>query len=481
MFTITATSQTERKSVVVIGGGVAGIAASVTLAESGFKPMLLEKRPLLGGRASSATDPHTGERIDECQHGTMRCCTELTSLLAQLGVDDKIEYFDTLEFLDGQGRRSVIKGSHFPAPLHTALSFLTFRSLGLKDKLGIARGMLCMLRAHSDERNEELAFGEWLSKTGQTELAIRHFWRPILISSCNEEPERIACSFAFKIFVEGFLSTANGYHFGVPTVPLATLYTEPTISYLHRNGGCVRTRATVSKLHFSAGRITGLELTGGEYVQADYIISSLQSDMLLKMIPKEVQIHSDYWSKLSEFELVPLLGAHLWFEGKIEAPPALAILDREIEWIFNRSRNLKLPSDKETCLSVVISASRRYAQLDKNSLVEQIVSEARACLPQLNSSKLLRTYLVRWPKATFSPKPGVNGIRPVQRSPIPNLFVAGEWTRTEWPSTMEGAARSGRLAASFLLEEEGIERRKPPADPPAAPLVRFIYRFKIPV
>ena len=134
-------------SVIIIGGGVAGIAAACALADAGLQVEIFEKRPMLGGRASSFVDARTGDLLDECQHGTMRCCTNLADLLERLGVHDQIRYFSALHFLDGDGKRSVIKGCGLPAPLHTSLSFLPFRSLGLADKLAIGRAMLAMLRA----------------------------------------------------------------------------------------------------------------------------------------------------------------------------------------------------------------------------------------------------------------------------------------------------------------------------------------------
>src|SRR5437879_5607219 len=165
-----------QKSVIIIGGGVAGIAAAVALADSGFRIELFEKRPLLGGRASSFLDKETGERIDEAQHGTMRCCTNLDDLLARLGVQNQIRYHDTIHFLDGEGKRSVITGCGLPAPAHTALSFIRFRSLSLRDKLGIARGLLTILRARPDSKLDETSVAAWFQQTGQTERAVSRFW-----------------------------------------------------------------------------------------------------------------------------------------------------------------------------------------------------------------------------------------------------------------------------------------------------------------
>jgi squalene-associated FAD-dependent desaturase len=465
------------KSVLVIGGGVAGIAAAVALSDRGFRVEIVEKRPLLGGRASSYLDPATGERLDECQHGTMRCCTNLTDLLTRLGVQDQIRYHDTLHFLDGDGVRSVIQGSALPAPLHTAPSFLRFRSLGLRDKLGIARGMMAMLRARPDPKHDTITVAEWFAQTGQTERAVQRFWGPILVSACNETNDRIAFSHALKIFRDGFLLHPTAFHFGVPRVPLGSLYTEPTLAYLAKRGGSVRLRTIVEELEFAqeaVPRITGISLRDGTRLQADYYVSALQFDLLLKLLPETVTANVPYWQNLHGLELSPICGVHLWFDRALDCPAALAVLDRETEWIFHKNLNFDQPEGGNSYLSIVISASHRLAGRPKEEILARVLADVHACLPDSRAATLLRSQIVRWPKATISPKPGVDALRPIQRSPISNLFVAGEWTRTGWPSTMEGAARSGYLAAEAILTAEGRPETLLAPDLPRSALARLL-------
>lgn len=484
----------RQKNVVVIGGGVAGIAAATALAGAGLRVELFEKRPLLGGRASSYIDPQTGERVDECQHGTMRCCTNLAALLEHLGVHDKIRYFDALEFLDGEGKRSVIKGCGLPAPAHTSLSFLQFRSLGFRDKIGIARAMSAMLHVRPDAKYDALDIGAWFARHGQTELSIARFWRPILVSACNEELDRISCTHAFKIFRDGFLANSTGFHFGVATVPLGTLYTEPTLAYLQARGSCVRTRTIIDKIHFAGGangRVTGVSLLDGETITADYYVSALQCDLLLKLLPPDVTDGVPYWENIRGIELSPIIGVHLWFDRRFDCPPALATLDRTTEWIFNKTaiyqaenslesenQNSDAASECGTYLSIVISASHRLAKMPKEELVALVLAEVQDCVPGARTASVVRSQVVKWPKATISPKPGVDALRPDQRSPIDNLYVAGEWTQTGWPSTMEGAARSGYRAAEYILEREGSPRILVAPDLPRAPLSRLLMGSK---
>ena len=464
----------SKKSVIILGGGVAGIAAAVALSDSGFRVEIIEKRPLLGGRASSFIDSKTGERIDECQHGTMRCCTNLADLLERLGVHDQIDYHDAIHFLDGDGKRSVIKGCGLPAPLHTSLSFLGFRSLGIRDKIAIGRGMLAILHSRPGPEYDAMDIGTWFQARRQTERAIQRFWRPILVSACNEELHRISCTHAFKVFRDGFLVTNTGFHFGVPRVPLGTLYTEPALAYLAKRGGCVRLKTTVDKIHFANGRVEGISLVDGERIEADYYVSGLQCDLLLKLLPDEVTRGVPYWENLRQIELTPIAGVHFWFDREIDCPPALALLDRSTDWIFNKTKNFGLDAHAGTYLSTVISASGKFEAMSKEELTTLVLEEVRAALPEARSANVLKSLVIRWPKATIAPKPGVDALRPDQRSPVPNLFVAGEWTQTGWPSTMEGAARSGYLAAERLLEAEGLTGRFVVPDLPSSPLARLL-------
>ena len=480
------------KSVVIVGGGVAGIAAAVALADAGLEVQIFEKRPLLGGRASSFLDHQTGERTDECQHGTMRCCTNLADLLERLGVHDQIQYFDALEFLDGDGRRSQIRSCGLPAPAHTAVSFLRFKSLGIADKIAISRAMLAMLRTPPTAEGDALSIEAWFQKMAQTERAVKRFWRPILVSACNEDLARISAANAFKIFRDGFLLNSTAFHFGLSKAPLGTLYHEPTLNYLEARNGCVRVRTIVDRMEVNQtsrdvptpdtrypipASVSGIVLNDGERVEADYYISALQCDLLLKILPPEVTAGIPYFENLREIEFSPIAGIHLWFNKVLDCPPSLALLDRKTEWIFNKNKIFGLPDAEGTYLSMVISASHDLAAMPKDELIDLVLADVRACVPDAQDAAVVKSYVIRWPKATISPKAGAEALRPGQISPLPNLFIAGEWTRTGWPSTMEGAARSGYLAAEAVLAKEGRAQKILIPDLKPGALARLLARF----
>lgn len=453
---------TRGRSVIIIGGGVAGLAAAVALADEGFKITLIEKRALLGGRASSFIDAESGDRVDNCQHVTMKCCTNLEDFYRRVGVADKIHYFDALTFLDGRGVFSRIKSSFLPAPLHTLPSFLTFRALSLRDKIAIGRALMQILRTRPADQLDETSMEEFLARSKQTARAIDRFWRPILVSACNEDLDRISCASAFKIFRDGFLVHPEAYKVGLPTVPLGDLYTEPALSYLRGRSAEVRFKEHVDEIIVSGKRVEGLKLSDGSTISADYYLSAIPFDLLLKVLPEETTA-LPYFQPLQNLQFSPITGVHLWFDRKLDIPPATAILDREIQWIFNKTENYNQPDTQcpipNTYLGLVVSSAKRLAEMPRDEIVRLSLEEVCQCFPQVREAKLVKSHVIKERKATFSPAPGVDRFRPSQRTPIHNLFLAGDWTATGWPATMEGGVRSGYLAAESILAAEGEKRR----------------------
>ncbi len=445
------------RTAIIIGGGIAGLAAAAALADEGFQVTVYEKRALLGGRASSFIDPESGDRVDNCQHVTMRCCTNLEDFYRRIGVLDKIKYHEAILFLDGEGRTSKLRGSFLPAPLHTLPSFITFRALAIRDKLAIARGLFSILRAPQGPSLDEETMACWLARSRQTQRSIDRFWRPILVSACNEDLDRISCRHAFKIFRDGFLATSVGYQIGLPTVPLGDLYTEPAIRYLEKRGANVRLKEHIDSINVTGLCVDSLTLANGEKVKADTYVSAVPFDLLLKMLPNWT-LELPHFSQLRNLEYSPITGVHLWFDRELPVPPAIALLDREMQWIFNKTENYH-SNDPTTYLGLVVSSAKKLADMPREEIVNIALDEVCACVPEAREAKLLKSHVIKERKATFSPMPGADQWRPAQRTPIANLFLAGDWTATGWPATMEGAVRSGYLAAENIFDAEGIARR----------------------
>ncbi len=293
------------KQVAVVGGGLAGLAAGCALAESGFHVTLFERRPYLGGRASSYQHPGTGEVVDNCQHVLLGCCTNLVQFYERLGVQDKIRWFDRLTFLEPGGRASLIGPSSLPAPLHTAPSFLRADCLNIADKLCIAAAMVAL--APATPRDDGETFLHWLRQHGQTDQAIDRFWNTILVSALNEDLDRVSVPYAAQVVRESFLKSAAAGKMGVPTVPLTDLY-RVAGDYVTARCGEVRLRSSVESFASSAD---GVQLQpAGQAEKFDYVVFAVPFDVLSRILPEDRNAHP-LRQALAQFRFVehPLNGA----------------------------------------------------------------------------------------------------------------------------------------------------------------------------
>ena len=465
----------------MIGGGLAGLSSAVALAEAGFRVRLLEKRPHLGGRAASYVLPG-GEHIDNCQHVTLGCCTNLEDFYCRVGAEDQIRFFDRLLFAVPDGRRGSIASVALPPPLHMALSFLFFPLLGWADKRAIAEALLAIARSggrpadlSSGVAGDNITMLAWLQKHRQTARAIRRFWEVILVSALDEELDRIDARYGIDVFWKAFLSTRAGYRVGIPRVPLGELY-EGCRKALAAQGGEVQLRAGVQGFLVTDGRIDGVEREDGSVETADYYVSAVPQDVLPELLPREVVEREPVFLNLRNLRTSPITGVHLWFDRIVMSEPFLTLLDSTTQWVFNKTQLNGGEKEVGQYLQLVISASYSLATRSRQEIIALCLEELRDVLPATRAATLVKGTVVKEMSATFSPRPDSDRWRPVQRSPLLGLFLAGDWTLTGWPSTMEGAVRSGYLAAEAILSDAGTPRKFLQPDLRAEGLARMWVR-----
>jgi zeta-carotene desaturase len=452
------------KSVIVIGGGLAGLSSAVALAEAGFHVRLLEKRPHLGGRAASYVLPG-GEHVDNCQHVTLGCCTNLEDFYRRVGAADKIQFFDRLLFAAPDGRRGAIEADSLPPPLHMAGSFALFPLLDWDDKRCIAEAVLSIARSRGSPADvssgdENITMLAWLQRHRQTKRAIRRFWEVILVSALDEELSRIDAQYGIDVFWKAFLSTRGGYRVGVPRVPLGELY-EGCRQGLARHGGEVQLRSGVRDFLVTDGRIDGAAREDGSVETADYYVAAVPHDVLPGLLPADIAAFEPVFSHLRNLRTSPITGVHLWFDRTVMSEPFLTLLDSTTQWVFNKTLLYAGEGGEKSgqYLQLVISASYGLASRSRQEIIALCLAELRDVLPATNTAALIKGTVVKEMSATFSPAPASNQWRPGQKSPISGLFLAGDWTKTGWPSTMEGAVRSGYLAAEAILADAGMPRK----------------------
>ena len=454
---------------IVIGGGLAGLAASVALAEAGWKVRLFEQRPFLGGRAASYVLPD-GEHVDNCQHVTFGCCTNLEDFYRRVGSSDKIRFFDSLVLLDPQGRRGEMHAGLLPAPFHMTGSFLTFSPLALKDKVAIARAFYSILTSggHPPDANVPggISMLEWLHRHKQTPAAINRFWRSVLVSALSEELERIDARYGIDVFWKAVLSTKRGYRMGVPSVALGDLY-ESCRAAIEQQGGEVVFRSALRGLRIENGKLTAALFDERREETADSFILALPHTTLSELLPDSIKQSDPALAHLDKINDAPITGVHFWFDRQVMIEPFLSLLDTTTQWIFNKSALYAgangAPSPAVTgnrqYLQLVISASFDLLQKPRQEIVDLCLKEVRHALPAARAANLLKATVIKEAAATFSPQPGVDRWRPKQQTNIAGLFLAGDWTATGWPATMEGAVRSGYLAAEAVLRAAGTPRQ----------------------
>ncbi len=461
---------------IVVGAGAAGLAAAAALAQAGKSVTVLERKPYVGGRACSYEHPALREVVDS-QHVLLGCCTNLIELCEQAGSADKIRWYDQQTFLEPGGRSSTIMASSLPAPLHFAPSFLGMSMLGWKDKLGMARGLMEFFRGYPAEDDESVE--QWLKRTRQTELSVRHFWNPILMATLNDRIAHCSTRYAGKVFHELFIKSSTGGRLGIPTVPLSEFYLA-VAQLIESRGGTVQLRASVEAITQERDGRWRVSIADTNYT-ADAVILALPFEQIQKLLPAvrlsehcagpALKARDELELKMARQVHSPYTSVLLWFDQEITDLDHAWLLDTTIEWFFHKSRIRRYAPEKGSYVEVVIAGSRAQLSMTRDEILTGALNELQLFFPEMKRAKLIKSAVLKEARATFSVVPGLDQFRPKQATEWPGLYLAGDWTATEWPSTMEGAVRSGRLAAGAVM---GDNSRFMAAEIPASGLMRWL-------
>jgi zeta-carotene desaturase len=326
--------------------------------------------------------------------------------------------------------------------MHFTESFLRLHYLSAADKIGVARALLAIRRERLHRTDlDDITMLDWLREKRQTPRAIERFWNQVLVSAINEQLDRMAARHGFQVFWLGFLARSNSYEMGVPSVPLGDLYGSGAWQKI----GNVRLhlRAPVERIVIENGAVDCVTVEGGGQ-SADFYVSALPFERMPAMMP-------ELGLDLSGFSHSPITGIHLWFDRTITQLAHATLLDRTIQWMFNKS--------KGRYLQVVVSASRSLLEMNRADIIDLAVRELGEFFPKVREAKLEKAHVVKEVRATYSAAPGLEQLRPGNPTRFPNLFLAGDWTQSGWPATMEGAVRSGYLAAEAVTRAAGQAQR----------------------
>jgi squalene-associated FAD-dependent desaturase len=371
-------------------------------------------------------------------------------------------------FLTRDGRHSYFRATAWPAPFHLSRALLGAHFLTPTDKLRVLRGLTALLRCDPDD---DPPLEPWLRRHGQTDRTLARFWNTILVSALNDSVTHVGRKYARKVFLEGFIRQRDGWVVYLPAVPLERLYGPELHAFFARHCVTVRCQAAVRRLLLdpTVPRLSAIELRDGTQLNADQYILAVPFHRLSDLLPPTLLQHFPAFAAIRHLQPSPITSVHLWFDRPVLPWPHAVVVDGLCQWLFRRPHSPPSPNPDPQLhsrtpqntpqphyLQVVISASSQLLSAGHTEIQRQVVHELRQLLPAAATARLLHIRTITEHTATFRPLPGVDRYRPSQDSPLHNLALAGDWTATDWPATMEGAVRSGLAAARVVLQRLGL-------------------------
>lgn len=422
--------------VVVVGGGLAGLTAALDLLDRGHEVTLLEARPRLGGLTASFA--RGGLTVDTGQHVFLRCCTAYLGLLDRLGVGHLTtlqERLDLPVWVDGV--RKTLRRNGFPPPLHLARGLVSY--LGPARAARVVPAALGLQRL--DPRSAEVdgqTFGEWLTRHGQSRATVDALWGLLTVATLNCDPQEASLALAAKVVQTGLLETSGGADIGMSAVPLGRLHGEAFAAALH--AADVRTSAKVTEIACTA---RGFDVSvGSEVVPADAVVVAVPPPAAAQLLPDEAGV------TVTALGSAPIVNVHVHYDRPVLDVPFLATVGSPLQWVFDRTA--AAGANPGQYVAVSLSAADRWLAQKTVDILGTLLPELARVLPAARDAQVIDAFVTREPHATFRQIAGSAASRPSSATAVPGLALAGAWTDTGWPATMEGAVRSGHTAASVV-------------------------------
>ncbi len=440
--------------VLVVGGGLAGIAAATAACEAGLTVTLLEGRGALGGRASSVVHRRTGDEVDTGQHAMLGCYDEMFRLLRRLGTMDLVRIPDGLSIpiVRADGERATLASPALPPPFHLAAGLLQHRHLTLADKARSLRVLGDARARHDDAALDRLTVAEWLDGLGQSAAARELLWDPLCLATLNASPDVAPASLLAVVIVRGLLGPGRASSLALSTVGLSRLHAEPARRYLAERGARVLLNEPVSRLVVERGRCAGALRRDGSVERAEVVIAAVPGPMLRRILPEPWRDQPPF-STLDALGKSPIVSLHLWLDRPILDVPFVGFAGTRVHWAFDRALIWGESARGGHLVTLVVSGADDIAALSAEDALATCWPEVQRALPAAREAAILDIEVIREREATFRARPGCAALRFGPTTPLPGLLVAGDWTDTGLPATMEGACASGHAAAALASHQ----------------------------
>src|ERR1022692_405036 len=393
-------NQESKNTVTVIGAGVAGMSAACALAEAGLRVQLAERRGYLGGRASSYLHSGVNEVIDNCQHVLFGCCTNLIGFYRRIGVADRIHWTTEMTMIEPGGRRSSLGPSWLPAPLHGMPKLLFAHAFSVADKIALARAFSALMQPVPADSTETL--GAWLKRHSHTPGALNHFWRLVIASALNADIDSIALQYAAKVIRELFMNSAEAGSMGMSTVPLSELYAGVT-PFIEQRGGSVHLNTFIEGARWDESRARWTIQTRSGELASDFLVVALPFEATAQLLPHlpAAEGKQELTRQIERHEHWPICSVHLWFDREITELDHAVLLDRDIHWMYHKSRCQPQRDPRSSYVELVISASREFAALSREEALGRALSQLAEFFPKVKEAKLVKSALIKEVRATF--------------------------------------------------------------------------------
>ena len=442
------------RDVIILGGGIAGIAAGVHLLKRGIKPTLIERRPFLGGRAFSFVDRTSGEEIDNGQHVILGVCHQFLDLLEDLGTRDQLDLRPTLDVpVSMNGITSNLRASRV---FGNAAALLNYRHLPLSDRMSIFRLLfkikLKLISENERKRMRATSFGNWLTTRYQSSAAIERFWSLLILPVFNCHIDEVAALDGLELTQSALLGNVRDAAIGYPKSGLSSLIGTPAREFLRSGGAELKTNTrVVSVARCESGQFE-VGLSNDESLRSGNVISALAPNALNSVLPSSDATFDAVKNSLTTLDYSPIVAVHLWYEKPVMSVPVMAFLDLGLQWVFNDSVIRDRSSDGPQHIVVSLSGADSWASLRKEEVLERISSAMQRAFRAAPGNKVINSAVVKTLEATIKVNPSSQEHRLDADVDIAGLHIAGDWTNTGLPATMEGAVKSGRLAADLALQ-----------------------------